>query len=156
MTRMVAETDQLARRFAARKRPIPAFLGSHEHGKPEPPYPPHCERGSGEDEFVPDLRWLEGEPHVTLIRKDCITGFVGAIADGRNRFVDWVTENSLESLLVVGICADICVMYLVLTLLSARNHEMMSGLVDNFVYEAACATDDLSREATKTWVWHPH
>ena len=40
-------------------------------------------------------------------------------------------------------------MDLVLTLLSARNHEMMSGLVDIFVYESACATYDLPREAAE-------
>ena len=149
VARMVAETDRLAKRFAASKRPIFAFLDSHEPGKPEPPYPPHCERGSGEDEFVAELRWLESEPQATLIRKDCINGFVGAMSDGRNRFVDWVGENELESLLVVGICTDICVMDLVLTLLSARNHEMMPGLVDIFVYESACATYDLPREAAE-------
>ncbi len=56
--------------------------------------------------FVHDLRWPESEPHVTLIRRDRI-----------NRFVNWVTENFPESLLVVGICTEFCVMYLVLTLL---------------------------------------
>ena len=150
VARMVAETDRLAKQFAAMKRPILAFLDSHQPGKPEPPYPPHCERGSGEDEFVPELRWLESEPQATLIRKDCINGFVGAIADGRNRMVDWTIEYRLESLLVVGICTDICVMDLVLTLLSARNHDMMPGLVDIFVYETACATYDLPREAAES------
>ena len=85
---------------------------------------------------------------MTLIREDYINGFVGTIALGRNRSVDWVTENSLESLLVVGICTDICVIYLLPTLVSARNHEMMPGLVDSFMYEAACATYDLPREGT--------
>ncbi len=74
-----------------------------------------------------DLRWPESEPHVTLIRRDCI-----------NRFFNWVTENFLESLLVVGICTEFCVMHLVLTLLSARNHEMMPDLVDNYMCEDAC------------------
>ena len=50
-----------------------------------------------------DLRWPESEPHVTLIRRDCI-----------NRFVNWKMENFLESLLVVGICNEFCVIYYVL------------------------------------------
>jgi len=149
VARIVEETDRLAKRFAASKRPIFAFLDSHEPGKPEPPYPPHCERGSGEDEFMAELRWLESEPQVTLICKNCINGFVGAMSDGSNLFVARVGENDLESLLVVGICTDICVMDLVLTLLSARNHKMMSGPMDIFVYESAYATYNLSREAAE-------
>jgi hypothetical protein len=56
---MVEETDRLARRFAAEKRAILAFLDTHQPGKPEPPYPPHCERGTGEENLVPQLAWLE-------------------------------------------------------------------------------------------------
>ncbi|MCZ6524396.1 MAG: isochorismatase family protein, partial [Alphaproteobacteria bacterium] len=78
VTRMVDETDRLARGFAARGRPILAFLDTHQPGKPEPPYPPHCEAGTGEEELVPKLKWLEGEARATLVRKDCINGFVGA------------------------------------------------------------------------------
>jgi len=52
---MVAETDRLARDFAAREQPIAAFLDTHVPGKPEPPYPPHCEAGTGEEDLVPDL-----------------------------------------------------------------------------------------------------
>ena len=44
---MIVETDRLARRFAAEKRPILVFLDTHEPGKPEFPYPLHCEAGSG-------------------------------------------------------------------------------------------------------------
>ena len=46
VARMVAETDRLARDFADAGRPIAVFLDSHQSGKPEPPYPPHCEIGS--------------------------------------------------------------------------------------------------------------
>ncbi|MEE8546434.1 MAG: isochorismatase family protein, partial [Alphaproteobacteria bacterium] len=61
VTRMVDETDRLARGFADRGRPILAFLDTHQPGKPEPPYPPHCEAGTGEEELVPKLKWLEDE-----------------------------------------------------------------------------------------------
>jgi nicotinamidase-related amidase len=159
VARMVEETDRLARRFAESKRPILAFLDTHEPGKPEPPYPPHCEIGTGEENLVPELEWLEPSPHATLIRKDCINGFVGAIeashaggAHGQhhNKLVDWVTLHRLRSVVVTGICTDICVMDLVLTLLSARNHGMMPTLVDIVVLEPATATYDLPRETAES------
>lgn len=144
---MVAETDTLAKAFAERDLPIAAFLDTHVPGKPEPPYPPHCEAGTGEENLVPELEWLEACPQATLIRKDCINGFVGSIdtETGANRIVDWVNANQLETVLVVGICTDICVMDFVLTFLSARNHGLMPSLVDIVVYEQGCSTYDLPR-----------
>jgi nicotinamidase-related amidase len=148
--RMVAETDRLARDFSTRHWPILAFLDTHEPGKPEPPYPPHCEAGTGHEHLVPELAWLEHDPHTALVRKDCINGFVGAIApDGSNRAVDWVNRHKLEQILVVGICTDICVMDFVLTFLSARNHDLMPSLKDILVYEAGCSTYDLPRETAE-------
>ena len=150
VSRMVEETVAVGRRFQAERWPILAFLDTHQPGKPEPPYPPHCEAGTGEELLVPALEWLESEAAATLVRKDCINGFVGAIgADGRNRLVDWVNENRLEAVLVVGICTDICVMDFVLTLLSARNHGMMPTMVDIVVYEPGCSTYDLPRAAAE-------
>src|SRR3954452_11459118 len=43
VTRMVEETDRVAKYFTASNRPILAFLDTHVPGKAEPPYPPHCE-----------------------------------------------------------------------------------------------------------------
>ena len=152
---MVERTAALARTFIQRRQPVLAFLDTHEPGRPEPPYPPHCVRGTGEENLVPELAWLADDPDVSLVRKDCINGFVGAIeltsAKGqhglsRNRFVDWATSHRLETVVVVGICTDICVMDFVLTLLSARNHRLVPTLKDVVVWEPACATYDLSRE----------
>ena len=143
VSRMVGETDALARRFEAAGWPILAFLDTHDPGKPEPPYPPHCERGTGEEDLVPELLWLNGSAAATLVRKDCINGFVGAIDGARNHMVDWVNGNRLTAVLTVGICTDICVMDFVLTMLSARNHGLMPTLQDIVVYEPACATYDL-------------
>lgn len=145
VSRMVEETVAVGRRFQAAGWPILAFLDTHQPGRPEPPYPPHCEAGTGEEQLVPALTWLETEAAATLIRKDCINGFVGAIEGGRNRLVDWVNENRLKAVLVVGICTDICVMDFVLTLLSARNHGLMPTLEDIVVYEPGCSTYDLPR-----------
>ena len=150
IARMVEETDALARRFEAAGWPILAFLDTHEPGKPEPPYPPHCERGTGEEELVEPLAWLNAAGVATLLRKDCINGFVGAIDGHRNHVVDWVNRHELAQLVVVGICTDICVMDFVLTMLSARNHGLMPTLREIAVYEPGCATYDLPRAAVET------
>ena len=34
------------------------FLDTHEPDIPEPPYPPHCIKGTGEEHMDPDLEWL--------------------------------------------------------------------------------------------------
>jgi nicotinamidase-related amidase len=155
VSRMVEVTSGLARRFTAKRWPVLAFLDTHEPGKPEPPYPPHCERGTGEENLVPELAWLEDNPDVTLIRKDCINGFVGSIepmfvrgshGTTHNKCVDWVNNHRLRTLVAVGICTDICVMDFVLTMLSARNHGMMPTLKDIVVLEPATATYDLPIE----------
>ena len=140
------ETDRLARAFSERALPVLAFLDTHVPGKAEPPYPPHCEAGTGEEDLVPALEWLAADDNTTLVRKDCINGFIGAtLPDGRNRVVDWVNEHAIEQMLIVGICTDICVMDFVLTALSARNHGMMPTLTDILVYEPGCATFDLPK-----------
>ncbi len=148
VTRMVAETDRLARRFVGSALPVLAFLDTHEPGKPEPPYPPHCEIGTGEEDLVPALQWMPGREGVTLVRKDCINGFVGATdpETGANGVVEWVNANRLGAIVVVGICTDICVMDFVLTALSARNHDLMPNLENIVVYEPGCATYDLPKE----------
>ena len=45
---------------------------------------------------MPALEWLHDSRQATLIRKDCINGFVGSIdaATGRNRIVDWVNAGA--------------------------------------------------------------
>lgn len=149
--RMVAETDTLARRFVAAGLPILVSLDSHDPAKPEPPYPPHCLQGTGDDALVPALKRLEGEPLATLITKDCINFFIGGIgADGRNAVADWVASHNLETVVVVGICTDICVMDFVLTLLSARNHGLTGALRDIVVYEPGCATYNLPLDLARS------
>ncbi|MCF8466873.1 MAG: isochorismatase family protein [Sneathiella sp.] len=147
---MVSETAGLARYFTGQGWPILAFLDTHIPGKPEPPYPPHCEAGTGEEELVPELKWLETDKNTTLVRKDCINGFVGAMRDdGSNAVTDWVGANGVSDLLVVGICTDICVMDFVLTSLSARNHGMLPGLKEIYVYDKGCSTYDLPRSVAE-------
>ena len=106
---------------------------------------------------MPALAWLEGCGRATLLRKDCINGFVGGIeasyiggghGQHHNKVVDWINSHRLETVIAVGICTDICVMDFVLTLLSARNHGLMPTLADIVVYEPATATYDLPPAAT--------
>lgn len=145
---MVIESDRLAKLFIERGCPILLFLDSHEPGKPEPPYPPHCEQGTGEEKLVSELEWLENHPQATLINKDCINGFVGSIDinSQRNLFLEWVRQHQLETLIVLGICTDICVMDFVITLLSVRNHDLLPTLRDVVVYDKGCATYNLTAE----------
>jgi nicotinamidase-related amidase len=154
---MVAEVDRLARRFAERRWPVLAFLDTHEPDKPEPPYPPHCIRGTGEEDLVPELAWLADAPDAKLIRTGCINGFVAAIEpihDGRhgvshNRVIDWVNGHRLRSLVVTGICTDICVLDFVVTMLSARNVDLTPTLRDVIVLEPGTATYDLPAETVE-------
>ncbi|CAO3408301.1 isochorismatase family protein [Azospirillum largimobile] len=145
VSRMIAEIDRSNRLFIEAGYPIAVFLDTHEPGKPEFPYPPHCEAGTGEEDLVEELSWLDGAPGVTLMRKDCINGVVGTtdLATGRNRLFDWIAGNGIETLVVDGICTDICVLQAVQTLLSARNHGMTGPLREIVVYEPGCATYDL-------------
>ena len=140
--RMVVETDALARRIPLRL----AFRDSHTPGQVEAPYPPHCEQGTGHDELVDALKWLETEraPQTFVMPKNCINGVVGGMReDGGNTVFDWIKASSIEQLFVVGICTDICVLTAVTTLLSARTRGFLGNLQDIVVYEPGCATYDL-------------
>ena len=145
---MVSESDRLARTFVEKGWPVLAFLDTHEPGKPEAPYPPHCEKGTGEEELVPELQWLHDSPLATLVLKDCINGFIGSIdiETQGNVLLDWINNNKLEAPVVVGICTDICVMDFVVTILSVRNHSLAPTLKDVAVYDKGCATFDMTAE----------
>ncbi|KAF2620274.1 hypothetical protein F2Q68_00042074 [Brassica cretica] len=150
ISKMVEESAMLAREFCDRNWPVFAFLDSHHPDVPEIPYPPHCIIGTQEAELVPALQWLESETCATLMRKDCINGFVGSMEkDGSNKFVDWVKEKQIKAIVVVGICTDICVFDFVATVLSARNHSVIPPLEDVVVYSRGCATYDLPLHVAK-------
>ncbi|XP_077234123.1 nicotinamidase 1-like [Tasmannia lanceolata] len=147
---MIEESARLAREFCKRNWPVIAFLDSHHPHKPEPPYPPHCINGSGEDNLVPALQWLEQEPNVTINRKDCFDGFIGSMQkDGSNTFIDWVKTNEVKAILVVGVCTDICVLDFVCSTLSARNAGLLPPLEDVVVYSLGCATFDFPVHVTR-------
>ncbi|XP_076922885.1 nicotinamidase 1-like [Bidens hawaiensis] len=144
ISKMVEESAQLCRMFCEKNWPVFAFLDSHHPDVPEPPYPPHCITGTDEANLVPALQWLENESNVTVRRKDCIDGFLGSFEkDGSNVFVDWVKKHQIETILVVGICTDVCVLDFVCSALSARNRGHVKPLKEVIVYSGACATFDL-------------
>ncbi|GJZ04898.1 nicotinamidase 1 [Tanacetum coccineum] len=151
ISRMVDESTQLAKIFCEKKWPVFAFLDTHHPDVPEPPYPPHCIAGTDEANLVPDLQWLENESNVTLRRKDCIDAFLGSFEkDGSNVFVNWVKTHHIETILVVGICTDICVLDFVCSALSARNRGHLTPLRDVIVYSGGCATFDLPLHVAKS------
>lgn len=156
MTPMVEAIDALCRDLMARlgdRLSIFVFRDHHGPDQLEPPYPPHCQEGTGEEELDERLRWLESRPEVMLFDKDCINGLVGAlepVSGGsddaphyRNHFTEWVAREQLDQLLVVGDCTDICDLDFVVAVLSARNHGLLGESRRELpvqVYEPACAT----------------
>ncbi|XP_076906504.1 nicotinamidase 1-like [Bidens hawaiensis] len=150
ISKMVEESVQLSRMFCEKKWPVFAFLDSHHPDVPEPPYPPHCIIGTDEANLVPALQWLKNESNVTIRRKDCIDGFLGSFEkDGSNVFVGWVKKHQIETILVVGICTDVCVLDFVCSALSARNRGHVKPIKDVIVYSGACATFDLPLHVAK-------
>jgi len=151
VTRMIAEIDASNRAFLAAGYPIAVFLDTHQPGKPEYPYPPHCEAGSGEENLVEELAWMAGAHGVTLMRKDCINGLIGTtdVMSGRNLLLEWIATHGIETLVVDGICTDICVLQAVQALLSARNHGQTGRLSEIVIHEPACATYDLPLETAR-------
>jgi len=127
---MVSNINLLARQFADKVRPILAFQDTHYDEYPEPPYPPHCLQGTGEELLVEALQWLQKYEHFLTIEKDCINGYIGSIVFDElntNWMEKWMHKNNRNgNLVITGICSDICVLQLVQSLLSARNH----GLID--------------------------
>ncbi|KAK8658450.1 hypothetical protein V6N13_036656 [Hibiscus sabdariffa] len=156
---MINESARLARLFCDKKLPVMAFLDSHHPDKPEHPYPSHCIAGTDESNLVPALRWIENETNVTIRRKECYDGYLGSMeVDGSNVFVDWVKNNQIEAILVVGVCTDICVLDFVCSTISARNRGFLAPLKDVTVYSRACATFDVPLQIarnTKGVLAHP-
>lgn len=138
---MVKSVVEIATSFSKKRLPILAFRDSHKPEQQEGNYPKHCIQGTPETELMPELEWLKQYPMGTIYTKDCTNGFVGCMqGDGTNSLVQWINRNGMEKLVVCGICTDICIMELVLTLLSAKNHGLFSYLEDIIVPFQACTT----------------
>ncbi|GAU30541.1 hypothetical protein TSUD_65510 [Trifolium subterraneum] len=121
ISEMINESTRLAKLFCEKKLPVMAFLDSHQPNKPEDPYPPHCIAGTDESNLVPE-------------------------EDGSNVFVDWVKKNKIKTVVVVGVCTDICVLDFVCSTISAKNHGLLKPLENVVVYSHACATFNVPLE----------
>ena len=54
-----------------------------------PTYLRYCVAGSGDEDLMAKLTRLQANTNTTLVRRDCINGFIGAIRpDGSNAAVD--------------------------------------------------------------------
>lgn len=151
---MINRTDTLAQIFTTSGRPVLIFRDTHDPNRPEPPYPPHCNKGTGEEELVDQLKWLvapgsEGLSSVTVIEKDCINGYIGGLSGVADLVKDWVDFENINVMVVVGICTDICDLQFVQSVLSARNHGLLEYLEEVVVVVPACATYDLPLSVTR-------
>ncbi len=163
MQPMVRTIDALCRAWLDlldQRLQILVFRDHHAPDQMEPPYPPHCQEGSGEEALDPLLTWLESHQQVTLIDKDCINGVIGALVPAlpqspsadhppqgpslyRSVFFEWLAEHAIDQLVVCGDCTDICVLDFVTTALSARNHGLFGQAHMHMpinVFAPACAT----------------
>ena len=169
MAPMVKALAALAKRLADRLGPrlhLALLRDAHHGDVPEPPYPPHCVRGTGEEELDPDIAHLADLPNAVVMDKDCINGFVGTLApvEGgawRSGLCDWIVKNNIKTVVLTGDCTDICVSDLAVALLSARNHGMLTALTSDhgeayveairateiWVVAGACATFDFDPDA---------
>jgi nicotinamidase/pyrazinamidase len=75
-------------------------------------FPPHCIRGSGEDEVVPELAPFAARG--VVVRKSRYSGFYGTALD---EILLGLRPDVVE---VVGVCTDICVMH---TVADLRNRD---------------------------------
>lgn len=147
---MIDHTVLLAEYAKENNLPVLVLQECHIPGKLEPPYLQHCEEGTGEEELVWQLIWLPETPNVTVMKKSCISGVIGGIRpDGTNKVFDWVNQNELEEIIVVGICTDICDLQFVQPMLSARNFGLMPTLKEVVVFTEGCASYDLPIEVVQ-------
>ena len=100
-------------REAARGADLVFLVDTHAPDDPEfAMFPPHCIRGSGEDEVVPELAsFAEGG---VVVRKSRYSGFYGTELD------DVLRRLRPDVVEVVGVCTDICVMH---TVADLRNRD---------------------------------
>jgi len=150
---MIDKIDDLAKIAVKKALPILALRDSHRTDQNEAPYPPHCLEGTGDDELVDQLLWLKSAPNTEILAKNCINGVIGGIRSSRNVVFDWIIDGverkQIDTLLVTGICTDICVLGLVVALLSARTRNLIGDIKEIVVLEEACATYDLSLKTAR-------
>lgn len=139
---MVAECVRLAERLRQLRAPIVMYAEGHTAGQREGVYPEHCVLGTAESAIIEPLRWTEEDPYVSLLRKDCNNGIVGDI--GRlTGFIELINASQIGTLIVGGICTDICVGETVQAILNLRTRGLISSDLQVIVPIDAVVTYDL-------------
>jgi nicotinamidase-related amidase len=84
-------------------------------------YPPHCVKGTRESEMVDELESLGG---YTVIPKNSTNMFT------EGPFMEWLSENGhLDTFVISGVCTDICVLQLAISIRSWLNASRRKGRV---------------------------
>ena len=113
---IIPSVVKVQKHFKENKGKIISFIDSHgENAKEFSSYPPHCIKGSGEDEILSEIKEIGG---YLEIEKNSTNGFV------EKEFKKFLDENkNIADFIVVGCCTDICVMQFATTLKNYFNAE---------------------------------
>lgn len=88
------------------------FIDSHDEKSAEfLSYPKHCINGTTESELIDELIDFSKNKKSVILRKNSINGFHS------DRFKNWIDNNKqIDNLIIVGVCTDICVKTLAISL----------------------------------------
>lgn len=114
---------KICRLCSEREIKIVMFSDCHTKDSPElESYPPHCMKGTSENELVSELKDIEG---YTLINKNSTNGFL------QDEFQQWMKgHKAITNFIIAGDCTDICVLQFSETLKSYFNtHDMKSDVI---------------------------
>ncbi|NTW13431.1 MAG: isochorismatase family protein [Candidatus Moranbacteria bacterium] len=139
---MVAECVRLLEYLNWIKASVVMYAEGHEAGQREGVYPEHCVLGTPESAIIEPLRWTEKSCFVFLLRKDCNNGIVGDIGK-LTGFIEWINASQIKTLIVGGICTDICVMETVLAILNLRTRGFIPSDLQVIIPIDAVVTYDL-------------
>jgi nicotinamidase-related amidase len=108
--------------FKERSIPVVALTDCHDEDAGEfEAYPPHCVKGTLESEMVGELKAQGG---YTLIPKNSTNMFT------EKPFMTWMGDNGhLDTFVISGVCTDICVLQLAISMRSWLNASRRKGRV---------------------------
>lgn len=118
-------------------------------------FPPHCIRGSGEEETVEELRSLAQKEGVQLFRKNATNGLFGVNADGEpfHAYLRQLMQKPV-TFVVVGDCTDLCIYQNAMGIRLLANQD--NAQVRVIVSRAHVRTYDLPIEVAKEIGSSPH
>ncbi|MBI4551228.1 MAG: cysteine hydrolase [Candidatus Latescibacteria bacterium] len=99
---------QLLDREQARGSPLIFLVDTHEPDDAEfQMFPPHCVRGTRENNIIDELKPFTQRPNATVIPKSRYSGFY------RTDLESVLEQQRPERVIVCGVCTDICVLHTV-------------------------------------------